>query len=287
MLIDVSTQKTPSKAFLKEKITPLLPDSVVPSFLDALADDSPNHPGGQKVKSMPNSFLPPSVQGKLRDSKEGVLLAGDAMNMRHPLTGGGMSVALNDAVILTELLGGGYIRARRSRRPSLNGTDHTNGKDHANGNRHASGAATSAEEKEQSESSDDDSVLSSTSSEDAIMSRSICNLEDWWEVRNRLEEWHWRRKGVGTCVNVLAMALYTLFGAEGGLPSFAHSQVGLLTQNRIHAKQTRIWTSFGKAVLSTSCSAGNASKAQSACYLRAPPYLFTRSPLLIFGSASN
>jgi squalene monooxygenase len=32
-------------------------------------------------------------------SSSGVLLLGDAYNMRHPLTGGGMSVALNDVQI--------------------------------------------------------------------------------------------------------------------------------------------------------------------------------------------
>lgn len=34
----------------------------------------------------------------------GVLLLGDAYNMRHPLTGGGMSVALNDVCIWRDLL---------------------------------------------------------------------------------------------------------------------------------------------------------------------------------------
>lgn len=34
----------------------------------------------------------------------GVLLLGDAYNMRHPLTGGGMSVALNDVLIWRSLL---------------------------------------------------------------------------------------------------------------------------------------------------------------------------------------
>lgn len=48
---------------------------------------------------MPNSFLPPSVC-----SKSGVLILGDAFNMRHPLTGAGMSVALNDVIIWRELL---------------------------------------------------------------------------------------------------------------------------------------------------------------------------------------
>jgi squalene monooxygenase len=33
-----------------------------------------------------------------------MVLLGDAMNMRHPLTGGGMTVAFNDAVLLSELL---------------------------------------------------------------------------------------------------------------------------------------------------------------------------------------
>ena len=47
---------------------------------------------------MPNSFLPPSPV-----EKPGVLCLGDAFNMRHPLTGGGMTVALNDVVLCREL----------------------------------------------------------------------------------------------------------------------------------------------------------------------------------------
>lgn len=125
-----------------------------------------------------------------------------------------MSVALNDAVILTELLGGGGIRGKwRRSRPSPT----ANGKNPA---------AEHSESSSGSGSDDDDSVLSSSSASvassssdsDGTSRREVCNLEDWWEVRNRLEEWHWRRKGVGTCVNVLAMALYTLFGAEGAPP---------------------------------------------------------------------
>lgn len=34
----------------------------------------------------------------------GALLMGDAFNMRHPLTGGGMTVALSDIVLLRDLL---------------------------------------------------------------------------------------------------------------------------------------------------------------------------------------
>lgn len=52
-----------------------------------------------RIRSMPNSFLPPAAV-----EKPGVLVLGDAFNMRHPLTGGGMSVALNDVVIWRQLL---------------------------------------------------------------------------------------------------------------------------------------------------------------------------------------
>jgi len=47
---------------------------------------------------MPNSFLPPSPV-----LKAGVLCLGDAFNMRHPLTGAGMTVAFNDVVMCQEL----------------------------------------------------------------------------------------------------------------------------------------------------------------------------------------
>lgn len=59
----------------------------------------------QRLRTMPNSFLPPSMQGRRgRNSMAGAILVGDAWNMRHPLTGGGMTVAFNDAVLLTQYL---------------------------------------------------------------------------------------------------------------------------------------------------------------------------------------
>ncbi|RXM31917.1 Squalene monooxygenase [Acipenser ruthenus] len=61
------------------------------SFLIALQND--------RLRTMPASFLPPSPV-----NKPGVLLLGDAYNMRHPLTGGGMSVVLNDVQIWRSLL---------------------------------------------------------------------------------------------------------------------------------------------------------------------------------------
>ena len=53
---------------------------------------------------MPDFFLPPIEQGTAT-TKEGVILLGDSWNMRHSITGGGMTVALNDVVILRDLLG--------------------------------------------------------------------------------------------------------------------------------------------------------------------------------------
>ena len=66
-------------------------DHLQEPFLDSIQND--------RIRSMPSSFLPPAPL-----EKPGVLLLGDAMNMRHPLTGGGMSVALNDVRIWRGLL---------------------------------------------------------------------------------------------------------------------------------------------------------------------------------------
>lgn len=43
------------------------------------------------------------MQGRT-SSPAGLIMVGDAWNMRHPLTGGGMTVAFNDAVLLTHYL---------------------------------------------------------------------------------------------------------------------------------------------------------------------------------------
>ncbi|XP_077576122.1 squalene monooxygenase [Stigmatopora nigra] len=77
--------------YLAEKIHPQLPEHLKDAFMEALQND--------RVRSMPASYLPPSPV-----NKSGVLLLGDAYNMRHPLTGGGMSVALNDVRIWRSLL---------------------------------------------------------------------------------------------------------------------------------------------------------------------------------------
>ncbi|ETN40375.1 uncharacterized protein HMPREF1541_04652 [Cyphellophora europaea CBS 101466] len=79
------------KNHLRNVVCPTLPPDVRPSFLSAL---DKGH-----LRSMPNSFLPPATQ-----RTPGLALLGDALNMRHPLTGGGMTVAFSDVVTLTQLL---------------------------------------------------------------------------------------------------------------------------------------------------------------------------------------
>ncbi|TSK20203.1 Squalene monooxygenase [Bagarius yarrelli] len=77
--------------YMMEKIYPQLPGHLQEPFMLALQND--------RLRTMPASFLPPSPV-----NKPGVLLLGDAYNMRHPLTGGGMSVVLNDVRIWKKLL---------------------------------------------------------------------------------------------------------------------------------------------------------------------------------------
>lgn len=79
------------KAHIRDVVVPTLPDLIKPTFVKALESG--------KLRSMPNSWLPPTSQ-----QTPGIVVLGDAMNMRHPLTGGGMTVALTDIVILSDLL---------------------------------------------------------------------------------------------------------------------------------------------------------------------------------------
>ncbi|CAG5178837.1 uncharacterized protein ALTATR162_LOCUS8900 [Alternaria atra] len=116
---------------------PQLPECVQPAFRKAIE--------AGKLRSMPNSFLPPSTQ-----KQAGLIILGDAMNMRHPLTGGGMTVAFNDVVLLSNLLS-----------PS-----------------------------------------------------NIPTLEDTSAVLSAMSTFHWQRKNGSSVINILAMALYSLFAAN-------------------------------------------------------------------------
>jgi squalene monooxygenase len=116
---------------------PNLPECVQPSFRKAIE--------AGKLRSMPNSFLPPKTQ-----KTPGLIMLGDAMNMRHPLTGGGMTVGFNDVVTLSGLLS----------------------------------------------------------------PENVPNLEDTSAVISAMSNFHWSRKSGSSVINILAMALYSLFAAN-------------------------------------------------------------------------
>lgn len=80
------------KRYVEKRCLPRLPAQMQPAFRKGLET--------KKLRSMPNQYLPATV-----NKTPGLVLVGDAMNMRHPLTGGGMTVCFNDAVILCEMLG--------------------------------------------------------------------------------------------------------------------------------------------------------------------------------------
>lgn len=86
ILIDVPGEKLPSASkgdlqiLIREKVIPSLPRDLGECLRMELEK-------GQRLRSMPNSFLPPSMQGQ-SNKRKGVIVVGDAMNMRHPLTGG-------------------------------------------------------------------------------------------------------------------------------------------------------------------------------------------------------
>ncbi|CAO3581288.1 unnamed protein product [Absidia cylindrospora] len=96
VLVDVlepvpSTSNGDLKNHLTKMVLPQLPKDMQPALQEALHD--------QTLRTMPNGFLPPSANQCL-----GVMILGDAMNIRHPLTGGGMTVALHDVILLQQLL---------------------------------------------------------------------------------------------------------------------------------------------------------------------------------------
>uniref|UniRef100_A0A2N9FZK8 Squalene monooxygenase n=1 Tax=Fagus sylvatica TaxID=28930 RepID=A0A2N9FZK8_FAGSY len=96
-LVDVPGQKLPSIAngemanYLKTAVAPQIPPEIRDAFISAV--DKGN------IRTMPNRSMPADPH-----PTPGALLMGDAFNMRHPLTGGGMTVALSDIVVLRDLL---------------------------------------------------------------------------------------------------------------------------------------------------------------------------------------
>ncbi|CCC67251.1 hypothetical protein NCAS_0A06930 [Naumovozyma castellii] len=80
------------KSWMINNVQPFIPETLRPSFDDALQQG--------KFRSMPNSYLPAR-----KNDVTGLCLIGDSLNMRHPLTGGGMTVGLNDVVLLIKKIG--------------------------------------------------------------------------------------------------------------------------------------------------------------------------------------
>jgi len=142
VLVDIPGQLPSAKEgglikYLTQVVLPQIPKEMRPSFSKAIES--------QRLRSMPNSFLPPSIQ-----NISGLILLGDAQNMRHPLTGGGMTVAFFDVAILRELLSNLNFPTFHDRQ------------------------------------------------EDILKATKL---------------WYWKRKGLSSVVNILAMALYDLFSA--------------------------------------------------------------------------
>jgi squalene monooxygenase len=79
------------KEYLLDHVGKQLPENMLPSFAAAVEK--------QNFQGMPNNVMhakPAAVPG--------AVLLGDSLNMRHPLTGGGMTVALTDVRALGDLL---------------------------------------------------------------------------------------------------------------------------------------------------------------------------------------
>ncbi|CAL9775579.1 unnamed protein product [Musa acuminata subsp. burmannicoides] len=96
-LVVVPGQKVPSIAngemenYLKTIVAPQVPTELHDAFVAAI--DKGN------IRTMPCKSMPADAH-----LTPGVLLMGDAFNMRHPLTGGGMTVGLSDVIVLRDLL---------------------------------------------------------------------------------------------------------------------------------------------------------------------------------------
>ncbi|XP_015893296.3 squalene epoxidase 1-like isoform X1 [Ziziphus jujuba] len=96
-LVDVPGQRVPSIStgemarYLKTVVAPQVPPELYTAFLASIEKGN--------IKSMPNRSMPAAPY-----PTAGALLIGDAFNMRNALTGGGMTVALSDVVLVRNLL---------------------------------------------------------------------------------------------------------------------------------------------------------------------------------------
>lgn len=83
---------TDIKTWMLKDVQPYIPKSLRPAFDNSLQ--------AGKFRGLPNSYLPAKL-----NNVPGMCMIGDAMNMRHPLTGGGMTVGLNDVALFIKMFG--------------------------------------------------------------------------------------------------------------------------------------------------------------------------------------
>lgn len=96
LLIDFPGDKAPKRPVIKEhlknNVEPYIPESMKACFTKAVSEEN--------FKVMPNHYM--AAKPVL---KPGAVLLGDALNMRHPLTGGGITAVFSDVQILGSHLG--------------------------------------------------------------------------------------------------------------------------------------------------------------------------------------
>ena len=96
-LVDFPGKSLPSaasgemKRYLLDEIAPQVPEKLQGAFSSAVENG--------RIRTMQNKQLTVSPL-----HPPGALMLGDAFNMRHPLTGGGMTVALSDTALLCDML---------------------------------------------------------------------------------------------------------------------------------------------------------------------------------------
>lgn len=83
-------------SYFTDVIAPQLPGQLKAHFERAVAE--------QEAELMPAKALPSAMFDAASSAPRGAVLLGDARSMRHPLTGGGMTVLLRDVELLTEAL---------------------------------------------------------------------------------------------------------------------------------------------------------------------------------------
>ena len=195
ILIDIpksSPHTSDVQNYVKTIILPNLPTPELRESMQGLFNEAEAGTGKLPMRWMPNPFFPAPPQGRKR-TRDGVILIGDAWNQRHPLTGGGMTVALWDVVTLASEL----INAEKI----LFG--------------------------------EEDAALASSTLLANSAANGDAHDREWavgqWDIMEDIfDRWWWRRKGYAATINILSVALYDLFG--GSCTSFASASISQLTR---------------------------------------------------------